>query len=116
MQLFLPAGRTRFILITLLFTLGIGSYIHNQYLIEKIREQESASVELWAKAIEFNSRPVHEQVTTQLNEAIYQLRLIPQVPDSLIRGIEQVERAQRDRKSTRLNSSHVAISYAVFCL
>src|SRR6266702_7566706 len=25
-------------------------------------------------------------------------------------------RAQRDRKSTRLNSSHVAISYAVFCL
>src|SRR6266702_7349342 len=26
------------------------------------------------------------------------------------------ERAQADRKSTRLNSSHVAISYAVFCL
>src|SRR5207253_10841114 len=25
-------------------------------------------------------------------------------------------RARRDRKSTRLNSSHVAISYAVFCL
>src|SRR5437870_11111592 len=25
-------------------------------------------------------------------------------------------REQRDRKSTRLNSSHVAISYAVFCL
>src|SRR3712207_7625400 len=26
------------------------------------------------------------------------------------------ERAQRDRKSTRLNSSHANISYAVFCL
>src|SRR5690625_6016543 len=25
-------------------------------------------------------------------------------------------RTKRDRKSTRLNSSHVAISYAVFCL
>src|SRR5207249_11953189 len=25
-------------------------------------------------------------------------------------------RADRDRKSTRLNSSHVSISYAVFCL
>src|SRR5699024_12738559 len=25
-------------------------------------------------------------------------------------------RLQRDRKSTRLNSSHVSISYAVFCL
>src|SRR5207249_9230273 len=26
------------------------------------------------------------------------------------------DRAERDRKSTRLNSSHVSISYAVFCL
>src|SRR5690349_22430578 len=31
--------------------------------------------------------------------------------------VVQVERVQvRDRKSTRLNSSHVEISYAVFCL
>src|SRR2546426_12624068 len=29
---------------------------------------------------------------------------------------EQVGRARRDRKSTRLNSSHLVISYAVFCL
>src|SRR5256885_8574409 len=28
----------------------------------------------------------------------------------------QIERAHRDRKSTRLNSSHLVISYAVFCL
>src|SRR5439155_10286876 len=27
-----------------------------------------------------------------------------------------IEKFLRDRKSTRLNSSHVAISYAVFCL
>src|SRR5438067_3801146 len=33
--------------------------------------------------------------------------------------LERLARAQarlRDRKSTRLNSSHVSISYAVFCL
>src|SRR5690349_22996017 len=30
-------------------------------------------------------------------------------------GFDNAER-QRDRKSTRLNSSHVEISYAVFCL
>src|SRR5207253_4298398 len=31
--------------------------------------------------------------------------------------LEQLRRQRaRDRKSTRLNSSHVAISYAVFCL
>src|SRR5207253_10860878 len=32
------------------------------------------------------------------------------------RGDDQRPRHRRDRKSTRLNSSHVAISYAVFCL
>src|SRR5690349_24178929 len=31
-------------------------------------------------------------------------------------GFSQRKRKPRDRKSTRLNSSHVEISYAVFCL
>src|SRR5690625_5455855 len=31
-------------------------------------------------------------------------------------AIESGDLRRRDRKSTRLNSSHVAISYAVFCL
>src|SRR5260221_2631599 len=43
-------------------------------------------------------------------------------PDGLLRelrprvdGVQDV-RLRRDRKSTRLNSSHTVISYAVFCL
>src|SRR3712207_7064648 len=43
-----------------------------------------------------------------LQEQPHDLRLL--VPD----GVEQ--RRQADRKSTRLNSSHANISYAVFCL
>src|SRR5690606_42075228 len=35
--------------------------------------------------------------------------------DALSRGV-LADRGHRDRKSTRLNSSHVKISYAVFCL
>src|SRR5690625_5306793 len=31
-------------------------------------------------------------------------------------GADEVSGTMGDRKSTRLNSSHVAISYAVFCL
>src|SRR5699024_11355834 len=31
-------------------------------------------------------------------------------------GAAGLDRRDRDRKSTRLNSSHVSISYAVFCL
>src|SRR5690625_4965650 len=36
--------------------------------------------------------------------------------DRVHRALESVGLADLDRKSTRLNSSHVAISYAVFCL
>src|SRR2546426_4423736 len=32
------------------------------------------------------------------------------------RGENSHHRGERDRKSTRLNSSHLVISYAVFCL
>src|SRR5256885_12239538 len=39
----------------------------------------------------------------------------PQVLGSLVVG-EITLRLCRDRKSTRLNSSHLVISYAVFCL
>src|SRR5258708_19150670 len=41
-------------------------------------------------------------------------RLVLSLPDALVPGLEP--RAIRDRKSTRLNSSHQIISYAVFCL
>src|SRR5690625_7099288 len=34
----------------------------------------------------------------------------------LEREFDRLIKPSRDRKSTRLNSSHVAISYAVFCL
>src|SRR5437660_12732263 len=36
--------------------------------------------------------------------------------DELLEEERVSSRAVQDRKSTRLNSSHVAISYAVFCL
>src|SRR5207253_4818832 len=39
-----------------------------------------------------------------------------QIVRSLVGDLEPLPRLERDRKSTRLNSSHVAISYAVFCL
>src|SRR3712207_7574936 len=42
----------------------------------------------------------------------------PAVVQRLLQGIEDKPRLRiaRDRKSTRLNSSHANISYAVFCL
>src|SRR2546427_2071469 len=37
-------------------------------------------------------------------------------PASIARSTSDASRKSRDRKSTRLNSSHSQISYAVFCL
>src|SRR5207253_4766097 len=51
--------------------------------------------------------------TSQGNTNIAALHPIPNGPGNII---DPVTCIGRDRKSTRLNSSHVAISYAVFCL
>src|SRR3712207_7612542 len=53
-----------------------------------------------------------EELTMTL--AHLQLQLIPRLAQPL--ALCQVFGAQVDRKSTRLNSSHANISYAVFCL
>src|SRR5438094_6079701 len=41
---------------------------------------------------------------------------VPHVADNAERGLLGAQRHVLDRKSTRLNSSHRTISYAVFCL
>src|SRR5690625_6404333 len=52
--------------------------------------------------------------------ARYSFTLIPAVSNSRSQlsreGVSIIKSKSLDRKSTRLNSSHVAISYAVFCL
>src|SRR3712207_7625960 len=48
----------------------------------------------------------------QLEQALGQ----PGPADRLVHRLQRVHRAGGDRKSTRLNSSHANISYAVFCL
>src|SRR5205814_3902132 len=50
--------------------------------------------------------------------ARYERQLLEEGPDELLDepGLLAALLALRDRKSTRLNSSHLGISYAVFCL
>src|SRR3712207_7676162 len=43
-------------------------------------------------------------------------RACPRTPSAYTRMIAAVAAVSADRKSTRLNSSHANISYAVFCL
>src|SRR2546426_7940499 len=43
-------------------------------------------------------------------------RLHGRVVVAIVAALPRRQRMQQDRKSTRLNSSHLVISYAVFCL
>ena len=93
MRLYLPSNIIKVILVFLLVLFGIGTVIYNQYLVDKILKQERTSVELWAKAIEFNALPIHEQTSTKLLTATKYLRLNKSAPDSIIRMIEDAETA-----------------------
>src|SRR5438067_12309394 len=81
----------------------------------------------------FNDTATTEIYTLSLHDALPILRPSSGLPRTLGRGERRVWKAglsrsrargseegawtrRRDRKSTRLNSSHVSISYAVFCL
>src|SRR5690606_39800650 len=59
-------------------------------------------------------------VTAQKREeALQDVPIVINVlPEQLLQdaGVHDIKELQVDRKSTRLNSSHVKISYAVFCL
>src|SRR5690349_24225847 len=64
----------------------------------KTTREAAAAVFLSPKTVEYHLRHVYQKLGIHSREA-------------LARAL-----APRDRKSTRLNSSHVEISYAVFCL
>src|SRR5207249_7937808 len=70
-------------------------------IIEEHRTSDVVAVQLWVKA---GGR----------DEAANELGLAHYLEHMLFKGTPT--RPGRDRKSTRLNSSHVSISYAVFCL
>jgi signal transduction histidine kinase len=91
MKLFVPSNRIKLVLVLLLITLGVGSVVYNQYLVTKILEQERASVELWTRAIEFNSQLVSEQSSTKLLNALQILEDIEEVPDTVFTLIEEAE-------------------------
>src|SRR5207253_11302806 len=61
----------------------------------------------------FRSRSAGAAIQLMAKEGDYAL---VKLPSGELRRVRLACRELQDRKSTRLNSSHVAISYAVFCL
>src|SRR5258708_14794523 len=64
-----------------------------------------------AKTLEFHYGKHHQTYVTTLNKLVKDSPLAKESLEAVIKAT-----AKEDRKSTRLNSSHQIISYAVFCL
>ena len=107
MKIHLTSNRINIILIGLLILLGIGSFAYNQYLINRILTQEQSGVELWAKAIEYTSNPIREEISQNLLEASNYLRQNTSVPDSVITMIEE---AEADRTSQTFVTREIVTS------
>src|SRR5690625_5731937 len=108
----------------------------NMRVYEYAREHDLTSREVLQYLEELNIEITNHMATIdsdiqkQLDDMIYgeadtedvQVDKVAQKQEELTQVHEEVEIAEEieeehlDRKSTRLNSSHVAISYAVFCL
>src|SRR5438034_9730059 len=75
---------------------------------------ESTLEELHAKVVEtkFSKIPVYEKSLDDTFGVVFAQDLL-QIADP---DLQKILREDQDRKSTRLNSSHTVISYAVFCL
>src|SRR2546427_5721590 len=82
-----------------------------------------------AEIIEISRAALHEQVADRLRSMLIEGRIAPGaklnerelceqlgVSRTPLREAIKLLAAEGDRKSTRLNSSHSQISYAVFCL
>src|SRR5207245_10040494 len=57
-----------------------------------------------------------DSLIKRLDDDRYALKVTPRQPTSKWSDINRNRWLELDRKSTRLNSSHGSISYAVFCL
>src|SRR5439155_14981558 len=77
---------------------------------------DDGAAQRWVHVPELLERAVHRQaLSLQLGRDVVSLKRAPRDVHEKAPG-ERIASLLPDRKSTRLNSSHVAISYAVFCL
>lgn len=97
MHLFSRTDWIKALLIIVLVFLGAASLVYNNYLVGNILEKERINVELWAKAIEYNALPVHQQAATQLLALASNLSQTELIPDSSIQKLLQIEQLRNSR-------------------
>src|SRR5690625_6246275 len=94
---------------SLIIAVVIGVLIFRQFLPKEINRFDIIGLPILALYKTYSSLP------NTLNTSLL-IQLIMLIILGALVGRYQAQKTKVDRKSTRLNSSHVAISYAVFCL
>src|SRR5690625_6166917 len=91
-------------------------------LFDFTRSQQVAFKKVFAKYKLLNSLNLYEKSYQKISKVLWRdledgkINLVELSSERFRRLFLEHDIEMEDRKSTRLNSSHVAISYAVFCL
>ena len=86
-------------------------------MLTAVGKSFSAGADLnWMKQAASFSEEENREDARALGEMLRRLNRLPKPTVALVQGSAFGGGVGLDRKSTRLNSSHVVISYAVFCL
>src|SRR5690625_5634051 len=93
-------------------TLHFKDYSILNELYENFSKMSEDEIIEWEKSIGFQS--FRSAMNRSANE--FDMVVTPEEFESWKNKYKDILYMDGDRKSTRLNSSHVAISYAVFCL
>lgn len=98
------SNRIKGTLIFFLVIIAVGSILYTQVLIEKIREKERAGVELWARAMEYNSRPHYVQTRNDLEAVALAVSAMAGLDETTRnRWIRVLERAEADLSNASLD-------------
>src|SRR5207253_9218399 len=105
----------------LLYSFSLNRYIPHRTL-PSFPTRRSSDLQLALDARKLEHRDVRGEEATPFAVVIEARRQVPIAGHGIqdmgdLPWIDDIQQGrEEDRKSTRLNSSHVAISYAVFCL
>src|SRR5690348_18030324 len=99
---------------------GARTALRKRILQQMINEELEVQQALRDTSIKVTDQEVQDQVEAQVKSVKAQIpdpnEFLRQLHVAGFATVEEWRRKVTDRKSTRLNSSHPSISYAVFCL
>lgn len=97
MKFTLNSAGIKTVLILLLVTVGLGSFIYTQILVGQLRKKERLSVQLWAKAIEYNGSPQNQSIRQELKSVTREIAASSQISeDKKVQWIDVIDRSEAD--------------------